>query len=437
MASITYYYYAYIEDGVCVDVERTRKEKTGEDMVDYVAITEEQYSASYNEETESPDYIIGMTWDGENWYLDTTNYYAIVDENFICRSFVASKDEITDPAYILTNKAVYDDQTYLNHKYDRETETFIEVPFSEYSNADTTMISVNGAEVTLQQTIEALQTAVENADVNITAEDVVSLFKTVDGEGSGVDCDTIDGHDSSEFLTVAAYNLASEETEVSATTRHNAVIELLNGISTSVSALTTMEQTLANIDTNTTNVPTIKQTVDSVNTTVAAISDIEKVVATINTNTTNVPAIQNTVDAVNSTVSAIPSMEYSLNEVYNNTSVLGNVNTLVNAINDKVNQVLLSSGTTSSAIKSIQRGISRIDEKSAFSTITLNQAIDPSKSIVILNGIRVIESGPDDDVLSFQPLCITDLTSTTLKVQSSMIYDGDTGIFSWQVVEFV
>ena len=50
-------------------------------------------------------------------------------------------------------------------------------------------------------TLETKVTELENADYDVTASDVLTKLKTVDGEGSGLDADTLDGKDSSYFAT--------------------------------------------------------------------------------------------------------------------------------------------------------------------------------------------------------------------------------------------
>ena len=50
-------------------------------------------------------------------------------------------------------------------------------------------------------TLETKVTELENADYDVTASDVLTKLKTVDGEGSGLDADTLDGKDSSHFAT--------------------------------------------------------------------------------------------------------------------------------------------------------------------------------------------------------------------------------------------
>lgn len=201
MATAVYYYYAFMEDGKCVDVERTRTEKTGAALENYIAITANQYNACMDDDVSSPDYIIGKSWNGEEWYLDTTHYYAIINEKLICVNFASSYGEINDKAYVPITKTLYENQTVYHKKYDPDMNVFYEVTFPQYADADTTMISVNGNDLTLQSVIEGLQAAIDNAGVSLSANDVIDMLKGVDGAGSGLDSDTLDGLDSSYFAS--------------------------------------------------------------------------------------------------------------------------------------------------------------------------------------------------------------------------------------------
>lgn len=210
MATVIYYYYAYMEDGVCVDIERTRVQKT--DLTNYVEVTVNEYNAYMNEDTSSEYYIIGKSWDGSEWYLDNTYYYAVINEKFICVNFVASSEEIIDKAYVTINKAAYESQEYRNKKYDAVMNSFYTVSFPQYAEADTTNISVNGEDVTLQSVIAGLQAAIADAGTNIDANTILNMLKGVDGEGSGVDADTLDGHDTSYFASKQELtNLATKQ----------------------------------------------------------------------------------------------------------------------------------------------------------------------------------------------------------------------------------
>ena len=201
MATAVYYYYAYMEDGKCVDVERTRTQKTGAALENYVEITVNEYDACMNDDKTSQYYIIGKSWNGEEWYVDTTHYYAIINEKLICVNFASAYNEINDKAYVPITKTMFENQTVFHNKYDPDMNVFYEVTFPQYADADTTMISVNGNDVTLQSVIEGLQAAIDNAGTSLSANDVINMIKGVDGAGSGLDADTFDGFDSSYFAS--------------------------------------------------------------------------------------------------------------------------------------------------------------------------------------------------------------------------------------------
>lgn len=201
MATVTYFYYAFMEDGKCVDVERTRTKKTGDALENYVEITVNEYNACMDDDATSPYYIIGKSWNGESWYVDNTHYYAIINEKLICVNFATSYKDIADKAYVPITRTEYENLTPYHKKYDPDMNVFYEVTFPQYADADTTMISVNGNDVTLQSVIEGLQNAIDNAGTSLNANDIVSMLKGVDGTGSELDADTLDGLDSSHFAS--------------------------------------------------------------------------------------------------------------------------------------------------------------------------------------------------------------------------------------------
>lgn len=215
MATV-YYYYAYMEEGKCVDIERTRTQKSAEDMGDvYIEVTVDEYNAYMNDDTNSVFYIIGKSWNGEEWYLDTAYYYAIINEQFICVNFARVYKEINDKSYVQISKSDYDNLTPYRMRYDADMDSWYEVTFPQYADADTTMISVKGQDVTLQSVIESLQNAIADVNTDIDVDTVMALIKGADGEGSGVDADTLDGHDSSEFITAAQMANYATKTDLS------------------------------------------------------------------------------------------------------------------------------------------------------------------------------------------------------------------------------
>lgn len=201
MATVTYFFYAFMEDGKCVDVERTRTQKTGDALENYVEITVNEYNACMDDDATSPYYIIGKSWNGESWYVDNTHYYAIINEKLICVNFATSYKEIADKAYVPITRTEYENLIPYHKKYDPDMNVFYEVTFPQYADADTTMISVNGKDVALQDVIESLQNAIENAGNSLDANTIISMIKGVDGAGSELDADTIDGFDSSYFVS--------------------------------------------------------------------------------------------------------------------------------------------------------------------------------------------------------------------------------------------
>lgn len=197
-----YYYYAYIENGLCVDVERTRKQKT--DLTDYVEVSQAEYDAYMNEEMESENYIIGKKWNGTAWVLPEKYYYAIIDDRMIAIDMIVSDDPIERPDYISIAKEEYEGRIYIHFKWDVEEQKFKEVPFVEYADTDTTMVSVNNTNTKLQTLLEQIQSTIENIDCEMAPQDILKAILSVDGSGSGIDADKLDGNDSSVFAKATA-----------------------------------------------------------------------------------------------------------------------------------------------------------------------------------------------------------------------------------------
>lgn len=230
-----YYYYAYIEDGLCVDVERTRKQKT--DLTDYVEVSQAEYDACINEETGSENYIIGKKWNGTEWVIPEKFYYAVLDERLIAIDMVDSDEPITKDNYISISKEEYDGKIYLHFRWDVTEEKFKDVSFVEYADTDTTMVSVNKTNTPLQNLLDKIQNDIKNINCEMTPNEILAALLSVDGSGSGIDADLLDGKNSSEFATVAALTTLSNLVNNKADASHghadyaNAIQSLSNAIS--------------------------------------------------------------------------------------------------------------------------------------------------------------------------------------------------------------
>lgn len=192
-----YYYYAYLENGICIDIERTRTIKT--DLTNYVEVTVNEYDAYMNEDTTSEYYIIGLRWNGLEWVAATLYYYAIINEKNIVVSLIANVSEIERDNYISITEEEYTSKSCINCQWDAEAFQFVVVPLSIYADADTTKVSVNGTDIPLQTLLDTMQAEIASKGSDVTATDILAALTTVDGAGSGVDSDTLDGRDSSYF----------------------------------------------------------------------------------------------------------------------------------------------------------------------------------------------------------------------------------------------
>lgn len=353
------YYYAYIENGICIDIERTRTQRT--DLTDYVEVTENEYYAYMDEDTTSPYYIIGMSWNGSAWVVPAVFYYAILNEKDIAVRVVYNQTEINRTNFIPITEDEYNSKSCINRQWDAVTEQFITVPLSVYADADTRTISVNGSEVPLQTLLNAMQAEIDAKGGNVTATDILIALTTVDGAGSGVDSDTLDGFDSTHF---------AKDNEVQA-------MKLAMNNKAESSEVQTLKLAMNNK---------------------AESSEVQTIAA---------------------------KMETMASE--DDLAVLATKSDWANMKAEILSAVLSGTGS----VKSVQRGV--IGQTDNFKTITLN-AIDPNKSIVLVNGSIRCDSG--EYAYSLLPY-VSSLTATTLTLSpGAWSSNGQVMPVSWQVIEF-
>lgn len=190
-----FYYYAYLENGKCTDIERTKKQKT--DLTDYVEVAKDEYDAYMNDETTSVYYIIGKVWNGSEWIEAKKYYYAALNNRGIVTDLICTEEEMESCMYIEISQAEYENHVHLHQKWNGTT--FVDVPFSEYADTDTNRISVDGTNTPLQNLLAAMQAAIESMNCSMSAADILSALLSVDGSGSELDADTLDGLDSTAF----------------------------------------------------------------------------------------------------------------------------------------------------------------------------------------------------------------------------------------------
>lgn len=170
-----FYYYAYIENNICVDIERTKRQKT--DLTGYIEVTQAEYDAYINDEVDSTYYIIGKIWNGSEWVLPTKFYYAVLNNKGIVVDFLVSDSEVSGQNYISITKDEYESKVYLHMKWDVTLDKFVEVPFVEYADTDTTKVSVDNTNTSLQTFLEKLQECI--AKGTVTADDILKSLDSV------------------------------------------------------------------------------------------------------------------------------------------------------------------------------------------------------------------------------------------------------------------
>ena len=91
---------------------------------------------------------------------------------------------------------------------------------------------------------------------------------------------------------------------------------------------------------------------------------------------------------------------------------------------------------TTGGVKSVQRGVySAVDGESNLTTVTIS-AVNPAKSMVLLNGTFIYQGGSTPSTLFNR---LTSLTATVLTIYGPYYYANATWyghVGSWQVVEY-
>lgn len=174
----------------------------------------------------------------------------------------------------------------------------------------------------------------------------------------------------------------------------------------------TLEQVsndIAVIDTNVDNLTTAVQTMDSI---------VDTINTNVNTANTNINAVK-TNTAVNNTASSTGSLSQKLSYIM-----------------DQLEALQSSSSSSSSVVKSVQRGSLSFSSKTATATIS---AVDVNKAIVVHGGSSYAGvgsgyPGATDSGLWDARLTLTNSTTVTATV--GYYNSSYTGPTTWQVIEF-
>ena len=228
------YYYALIhESNICTAVYAMPAPLTGDS---YVTITEEQYTSQS---------VLGMRYENGVWVEVTTYYYAILnDKNIVTNVYESETEMATADNLVEITAEQYADESLIGKYYNRDNDAFIEAPISVLKEHSTDEIQYKGEEKWLSTKLDEMEQAIANAGgtgstidaytktesderyalagtsytkeesdakyalagatgATMTASEILTAIQTVDGSGSGLDADTLDGKEASEFaLTV-------------------------------------------------------------------------------------------------------------------------------------------------------------------------------------------------------------------------------------------
>ena len=106
--------------------------------------------------------------------------------------------------------------------------TALDTALSTYSGIDARVTAVEGDLATAQSDIDALETAT-------TANNLLTAIKSVDGAGSGLDADTLDGNSSADF-SPATHNHDTAYAKIGSTTTPDSITD--SGLYTVLTAFT-------------------------------------------------------------------------------------------------------------------------------------------------------------------------------------------------------
>ena len=173
-------------------------------------------------------------------------------------------------------------------------------------------------------------------------------------------------------------------------------------------ALAQVSSDIAVIDTNVDNLTTAVQTVDSI---------VDTINTNVNTANTNINAVK-TNTAVNNTASSTGSLSQKLSYLIN-----------------KVEALESSSSSSSSVVKSVQRGVISFSKATATATIS---AVDVNKAIVVHGGSSYNDNYNyvDANISGLWDARLTLTNSTTVTATVGYYRSGYTGPTTWQVIEF-
>lgn len=170
-------------------------------------------------------------------------------------------------------------------------------------------------------------------------------------------------------------------------------------------ALAQVSSDIAVIDTNVDNLTTAVQTVDSI---------VDTINTNVNTANTNINAVK-TNTAVNNTASSTGSLSQKLSYIM-----------------DQLEALQSSSSSSSSVVKSVQRGSLSFSKATATATIS---AVDVNKAIVVHGGSSW-GTGYDAGNSGYWDARLTLTNSTTVTATVGYYNSGYTGPTTWQVIEF-
>ena len=210
-----YYYYAYInEKSIVEDVNALRKAISDRS---YIEIDESVYTMTINGVEGS---IMGKYWDGQNFVDIKFYYYAVINEKNFVIEVIKSEEVINNPSTHIEVDSL--EAVKIGQIYDPQTGIFRDAKFHEIAHTDTDWISVSGTDVDLTTRLDEMQSAINGIEIpEVTGESIIEKLKAVDGTGSGLDADLLDGKDVTYFATKEEVQALNSVVNGKAATSHS------------------------------------------------------------------------------------------------------------------------------------------------------------------------------------------------------------------------
>lgn len=184
------YYYAYIDENSQVTWLGAMPSPLT--APGYLEITQDQYENGN---------LMGKYWNGSEFVDSLVHYYAVLDGEGVVTDVIEYEGTLTGATVVEISSL---DTSLIGLWYDRDgDQTFKPVPIHVASAYTTDAISYKNEDKWLSTKLDemdaAIQQAAQSGGTSMTDAEILTAVKNVDGTGSGLDADTLDGQEASAF----------------------------------------------------------------------------------------------------------------------------------------------------------------------------------------------------------------------------------------------